>query len=102
MFSVLEGEVEVTFRGEKLVAKAGETINVPANAPHAFRNAATEPARLLCMCTPPGQEEFFAEVGIPVDARTEPPAPLTPEARDAFIAKSKKLTPKYRTELLLP
>ena len=25
MFSVLEGEVEVTFRGEKLVAKAGET-----------------------------------------------------------------------------
>jgi len=102
MFSVLEGEVEVTFRGEKLVARAGETINVPANAPHAFRNVADESARLLCMCTPPGQEEFFAEVGTPVGTRTEPPAPLTPEAQAAFIAKSKSLTPKYRTELLLP
>ena len=102
MFSVLEGEVEVTFRGEKLIATVGETINVPANAPHAFRNITEEPARLLCKCTPPGQEEFFTEVGTPVDTRTESPAPLTPEARDAFIAKSKSLTPKYRTELLLP
>lgn len=102
MFSVLEGEVEVTFRGEKLIAKAGETINVPANAPHAFRNIAGEHARLLCMCTPSGQEEFFAEVGTPVETRSEPPAPLAPEARDAFIARSKQLTPKYRTELLLP
>ena len=102
MFSVLEGEVEVTFRGEKLIATVGETINVPANAPHAFRNITEEPARLLCMCTPPGQEEFFTEVGTPVATRTESPAPLTPEARDAFIAKSKSLTPKYRTELLLP
>jgi mannose-6-phosphate isomerase-like protein (cupin superfamily) len=45
------------------VAKAGETVNVPANAPHGFRNASNEPARLLCMCTPPGQEEFFTAVG---------------------------------------
>jgi hypothetical protein len=54
------------------------------------------------MCTPAGQEEFFVEVGTPVETRTEPPAPLTPEAQAAFIAKSKTLTPKYRTELLLP
>ncbi len=39
MFTVLDGEVQVTFRGETLVARAGETINVPANAPHAFTNA---------------------------------------------------------------
>jgi quercetin dioxygenase-like cupin family protein len=38
MFTVLEGEVELNFRGEQLVAKAGETVNVPANAPHGFRN----------------------------------------------------------------
>jgi quercetin dioxygenase-like cupin family protein len=40
MFSVLDGEVEVTFRGETMTARSGETINVPANAPHAFRNLA--------------------------------------------------------------
>ena len=45
MFTVLDGEVEVTFRGERLTREAGETINVPANAPHGFHNAATGPSR---------------------------------------------------------
>ena len=33
MFTVLDGEVQVTFRGQTMVARTGETINVPANAP---------------------------------------------------------------------
>src|ERR1700729_2569831 len=58
MFTVLEGEIELTFRGVTAVARAGETVNVPANAPHVFRNAAAVPARLLCLCSPAGQERF--------------------------------------------
>jgi quercetin dioxygenase-like cupin family protein len=57
-FTVLEGEIETTFRGEKSVVRAGETLNIPANAPHSFTNASDRPARLLCMCSPSGQEEF--------------------------------------------
>jgi quercetin dioxygenase-like cupin family protein len=38
-FTVLEGELEATFRGAKVVVRAGETINIPANAPHQFRNS---------------------------------------------------------------
>jgi quercetin dioxygenase-like cupin family protein len=102
MFTVLEGEVELTFRGEHLVARAGETVNVPANAPHAFTNASDRPARLLCLCSPPGQENFFLAVGEPVATRTEPPAPLDGAAQAAFIAKSQALAPQYRTELLRP
>lgn len=102
MFCVLEGEVELTFRDEHIVAKAGETFNVPANAPHAFRNVANEPARLLCMCTPPGQEVFFADVGVSVVSRTQAPPELDAAAQDAFVAKSKELAPEFRTELLLP
>jgi len=102
MFSVLEGEVELTFRGERSVARAGETVNVPANAPHAFRNASGHPVRLLCMCAPSGQEEFFLEVGQTVGSRTEPPPELDDEAQAAFIAKSQALAPQYRTELLPP
>jgi quercetin dioxygenase-like cupin family protein len=89
MFTVLDGEVELSFRGQSFVARAGETVNVPANA-------------LLCMCTPPGQEEFFVAVGTPVTSRTEPPPPLDQDAQAAFIAKSKALAPAYRTELMLP
>jgi quercetin dioxygenase-like cupin family protein len=102
MFSVLEGTIEVTLRGDKSTANAGETINIPANAPHNFKNTSQHPARLLCLCSPPGQEKFFAEVGTPVSSRTEAPPKLDEAARKAFIAKSIALAPKYHTELLLP
>jgi quercetin dioxygenase-like cupin family protein len=102
MFSVVEGEIEATFRGKKMIIRAGETINIPANAPHQFQNKSQRPARLLCLCSPAGQEEFFREVGVPVATRTTAPPPLDAAAEAAFIAKVKALAPKYRTALLPP
>jgi quercetin dioxygenase-like cupin family protein len=102
MFTVLEGQVELTFRGETLTARAGETINVPANAPHGFHNAGADPSRLLCLCAPAGQDEFFTLVGEPVATRTDPPAPLDAGAQAAFVAKAQSLAPQYKTELLPP
>jgi quercetin dioxygenase-like cupin family protein len=100
MFTVLEGAVEFTFRGEKLVATQGNTISVPANAPHFFRNATTVPARLLCVCSPAGQEEFFMEIGTVVAARTSPAPALHGDEQKAFVERAKSLAPKYRTEIL--
>ncbi len=102
MFTVLDGEIAVTFRGEPSVLRAGETVNIPANAPHAFHNASAEPARLLCLCTPAGQEEFFLAIGQPVGSRTAAPPPLDAAAEEAFKAKAAELAPAYRTELLDP
>jgi mannose-6-phosphate isomerase-like protein (cupin superfamily) len=100
MFSILDGEIELTFRGEKVIAKSGETVNIPANAPHSFRNTSNGPARLLCVCTPPGQEDFFREVGDPVATRTLPLPRLTPEQQLARKQRVALLAPKYRTEIL--
>lgn len=102
MFTVLVGEIEVTFRGEKQVVRAGETINIPANAPHFFKNDAEQAARLLCMCSPAGQEEFFLKLGVPVKGRTEPPPKQDEAEQAAFKAKAEALAPQYRTELLPP
>jgi quercetin dioxygenase-like cupin family protein len=102
MFSVLEGEIELTFRGEKLLAKAGTTVNIPSNAPHFFRNVGERPARLLCVCSPAGQEEFFLEVGGLVDSRTSPAPILSKGDQESFMEKAKALAPKYQTELLGP
>lgn len=99
-FTLLEGELEFTFRGTKRLARAGETINVPANAPHQFHNSSSQAARLLCICSPSGQEEFFMEVGVPVATRTTPPPKLDDAAQTEFRAKAAALAPKYRTELL--
>jgi quercetin dioxygenase-like cupin family protein len=102
MFTLLEGELEFTFRGEKQVVRAGETVNIPANAPHFFQNASEGTVRLLCMCTPAGQEEFFMKIGVAVATRTTPPPKLSEEEQEAFMKKAMELAPKYRTELLKP
>jgi quercetin dioxygenase-like cupin family protein len=102
MFTVLDGEVQATFRGETITVRAGETVNVPANAPHSFTNASDTPSRLLCLCAPAGQDEFFTLVGVPVATRTEAPPPLTPQEQQAFIAKSQSLAPRFKTDLLPP
>jgi hypothetical protein len=60
------------------------------------------PSRLLCLCAPAGQEEFFTLVGQSVATRTEAPPPLSPDAQAAFIARSQSLAPQFRTELLPP
>ena len=99
-FSILEGELEATFRGTKRTVRAGETIHIPANAPHQFHNASSQPVRMLCICSPSGQEDFFLEVGVPVATRTTPPPKLDEAAEAEFRAKAVALAPKYRTELL--
>lgn len=99
-FILLEGEMAATFRGQTLTVRAGETLHIPANAPHQFHNASAAPIRLLCVCSPAGQEQFFVEVGVPVATRTTPPPKLDEKEQAAFIEKVKALAPKYRTELL--
>ena len=99
-FILLEGEMEATFRGKKRTVRAGETVHIPANAPHQFHNASSAPVRMICICSPAGQEKFFMEVGVPVSTRTTPPPKLDEAEEKAFIAKVVGLAPKYRTELL--
>lgn len=99
-FSILEGELEATFRGAKTTVKAGETVNIPANAPHQFHNTSDQPVRMLCICSPAGQEEYFLEIGVPVATRTTAPAKLEGAAEAEFRAKAAALAPKYKTEFL--
>jgi hypothetical protein len=56
--------------------------------------------RLLCICSPAGQENFFMELGVKVATRTTAPPKLSPDEQAAFLKKAKEITPRYRTELL--
>jgi quercetin dioxygenase-like cupin family protein len=99
-FTVVEGEIETTFRGKKSVVRAGQTVNIPANAPHSFTNASKESARLLCICSPAGQEELFLAIGVRLATRTAPP-PKPDEAAEAKMkTKIAALLPKYRTVMV--
>ncbi len=99
-FTVLEGEIEATFRGEKTTVHAGQTVSIPANAPHFFVNTSQSAARLLCICAPAGQEKYFAEIGAKVPTRRSTPPSLSQEEQSELKKKSEELAPKYRTEFI--
>lgn len=99
-FHILEGAIEVTIRGEPVTATAGQTINIPALAPHSWRHASGEPARILLLVAPAGLEEFFAQFGDTVESRTAPAPKLTDEEQADRRQRSAELGPKYGIELL--
>jgi uncharacterized cupin superfamily protein len=100
MFTLLQGQLEFTFRGKTQTVRAGSTVNIPANAPHGFKNVSGEMARMLCMCTPAGQEELFMAVGVAVDSRTAPPPRLSQQEQAEKGKLLQSLLPKYRTEMV--
>src|SRR3954451_12573955 len=100
-FRVLEGSVEVRLRDDPPVRlEVGETVNIPANAPHSFRNGADVAARLLCSSVPAGLERFFAEFGDRVDSRTSPPPELSDVEKQARMRRAAERAPEYGMELL--
>jgi quercetin dioxygenase-like cupin family protein len=99
-FTLLEGELEFTFRGQTQVVRAGTTVNIPANAPHQFQNKSGKTAHMLCICTPPGLEEFFLTVGVPLDGRTSTPPKPSAEQQAAQRKLLGTLQPKYRIEMV--
>jgi quercetin dioxygenase-like cupin family protein len=101
-FTVLEGEIEATFRGEKVTVRTGQVIQIPANAPHQLRNGSSQSARLLCLCSPAGQEGMFRELGVEVPTRTTTPPKPDAATAESFKAKAQALAAKYKTEFVEP
>jgi hypothetical protein len=51
---------------------------------------------MLCICSPAGLENFFMQVGTPVEGRTTP----APKPDSAALEKIRRIAPKYRIEIL--
>lgn len=100
MFSLLDGELEFTFRGKTRIVKAPVTVNIPANAPHAFKNTSGRTVHMLCTCAPAGLDEFFMAIGVPVESRSAPPPKLSPEEQAEKGKLAARLAPRYHTEIL--
>ena len=100
MFTLLEGELEFTFRDQVQTVKAPATVNIPANAPHVFKNTSGHTVHMLCMCTPAGQEDYFMAIGMPLERRDAPSPEISNEEKAAKGELARKLAPKYRTEML--
>ena len=102
MFYMLEGELDVTFRGEQHRIRPGQAINIPANAPHVFRVASATPARFLCLCLPAGQDEFFKLAGEVLPTRTSTPSVPSPERLGELRGLMMANALRFRSEFLPP
>lgn len=100
MFSILEGELQFTFRGQRQTVKAPFTVNIPSNAPHQFKSISGKQVHMLCMCTPAGQDEYFMAAGVPVESRTAPLPKVSSEVKAQKQKLAQELAAKYRTETL--
>jgi quercetin dioxygenase-like cupin family protein len=82
---VLEGEIGVQIGEGIVVGHPGDLVFKPRGVPHAFWNAADEPARALEIISPAGFERYFAEL-----APLFPPANQGPLDQEAIGAVREK------------
>ena len=67
-FYVLDGEIEFKMEGGSYTAKKGSLVYIPlGGAVHSFKNITDTPAHMLCTVIPSGLDEFFQEIGKPVE-----------------------------------
>ena len=87
-FYVVDGEIEVKSEFGTYTATKGAFVSIPkGGVVHCFKNKTDKIAHLLCMVVPSGLEEFFEEIGQPVEAGTFLPAPHPdPDALKALFA----------------
>jgi len=99
-YTLLEGEVEAVFRGRNVVVRAGETITIPANAPHMFTNEGPATVRMSCICAPAGYDEYFEQMDARVSSCSEAPPELDEASgAETFMDKARALTPNCKAEL---
>jgi len=92
-FYVVEGELEFMTEQGKQLARKGAFVSIPlGGGVHGFKNKTDQVACLLCTVMPAGLEDFFEEVGKPVEAGVFLPIVLPTEEQ---ITKLKAIGEKY-------
>jgi len=101
-FILLEGEIEATFRGVKLVVREGQTVHIPANAPHQFQNTSTRPPRFVVHLLSCRAGRVLRAGWCPGRNPNDSTSEAGSDGPTDFRAKAEALAPKYRTEFLRP
>jgi quercetin dioxygenase-like cupin family protein len=99
-FYVLDGEINFKSEAGNYTATKGSFVSIPLGGTvHCFKNITGTVAHLLCTVIPAGLDDFFKEIGKPVETGTfsPPPAMDTEE-----LKRLKTLAEKYGQKLYPP
>ncbi len=64
VFTILEGDFELTVGGRTILAPPGTTAACPRDIPHTFRNVGSTQGRLLLTVIPGRFSEYFVEMDL--------------------------------------
>ncbi len=98
IFHILEGDFTFTVAGGEVLLTAGQTLYAKRGVPHTFKNTGTVAGRMIVIAAPAGLEEFFAEIGTPLDSPLADPIEPTPADIERLLAAA----PRYGLEILPP
>ncbi|MEJ7559831.1 MAG: cupin domain-containing protein [Pedobacter sp.] len=99
-FYVVEGAIEVKSELGNYTAAKGSFVSIPKGGiVHSFKNVGTTTAHLLCTVVPAGMENFFEEIGEPVEFGSFLPLP---EFNEAYIKKLQAIAEKYGQQVFPP
>ena len=85
-FYVLEGSITIEVGDETVEVGAGQHAYGPRDIPHRF-TVGPDGARMLWVLAPSGFEDFIADVSVPAETSTVPPASVLPPADAAEIVR---------------
>lgn len=95
-FYLLTGSVDLYLGDDVHPVEAGAFCIVPRGTPHSFISTSAEPARMLVLVSPPGFEQFFAEVEEQFPEANGMPAP------DQVGPALDELATRYRLQIVGP
>lgn len=73
---MLEGQVQFASGDETVSVNEGDYVRVPKGTVHRYTVTSDQPCRMLIVLTPPGGiDDFWREIGIPVENPSFPPPP---------------------------
>lgn len=87
-FYVLDGQLEFLVNGQPVLVRAGQSINLPPNTLHTFRNAGDAPCRWLNMHSPKGFLAFFEEFGVDAGQEGAFAASVEPPVIEQMLARA--------------
>jgi quercetin dioxygenase-like cupin family protein len=87
---VLEGKLSAWLGGQEHHLRPGDFVHMPRGMEHYFKNVTDEPTRLLLTYSPGGFEQWFLDVGTPVNDKEMTPPEITSQDVEKAISEAQQ------------
>jgi mannose-6-phosphate isomerase-like protein (cupin superfamily) len=97
-FYIMDGEMEFIIDGVHKRIRQGESIDIPPNTVHTFRNTGEKACKWVNIHSPKGFFEFFKQYGVPENEPDAAKKSVSPEIIQEVLKTAQDYDMKIQTE----